>query len=91
MISLLYKALPIRMLIEMVKFVILWLNDFTNKRGGSGTIITRGIITGMALRFRQHRKVKFGAYFQMHKEKAPTNTIIVCTRRIICLGPSNNN
>ena len=62
--SLTYKAIPRSMVIEIVKFIMLWLNDFPANIGASKTISRRRIIMGMDLDFKRHCKVEFGAYCQ---------------------------
>ena len=61
-----YKSITRRMVIDMVKFTVLWLNALPENWGVSTTINPRGIIIGVTLGFRRHYKVEFGDYFQTH-------------------------
>jgi hypothetical protein len=85
-----FKRLPVRIIIELMNFVTLWLNDFPPSSGVSDTFSPRTIMTGITLDFAKHYKVPFGAYVETHEENKPTNTMVERTRRAICLGPSSN-
>jgi hypothetical protein len=47
--TLLFKRLPARIIIELVNFVTLWMNDFPPSSGVSNTFIPRTIMTGTTL------------------------------------------
>ena len=49
-----YKALPRRMVIDMVKFIVLWLNDLPADGGVPITITPMVTISGAALYFQRH-------------------------------------
>jgi hypothetical protein len=89
-ITLPFKRLPARMIIELVHFSTLWLNAFPPSSGVSDTYSPRNIITGTSLDYSNHCKVPFGAYVETHEENSPTNTMHERTCRAIYLGPSAN-
>ena len=49
------------MVIEMVKFIVSWIDDFPVNGGVSTTISTKVIINGTMLDFKRYWKVEFGA------------------------------
>jgi hypothetical protein len=89
-ITLPFKRLPARMIIELVHFSTLWLNAFPPSSGVSDTYSPHTIMTGTSLDYSKHCKVPFGAYVETHEENSPTNTMCERTRRAIYLGPSSN-
>jgi hypothetical protein len=86
-----FKRLPARMIIELIGFVTLWLNDFPPKSGVLDTFRPRTIMTGTSLSCKQNCKVPFGVYVETHEENNPSNTMVERTRGSICLGPSSNS
>jgi hypothetical protein len=85
-----FKAIPGRIIIELVYYAAFWLNDFPLSSGVSAFYSPRTIMTGMALDFAKHCKIPFGAYAEAHEEYPQTNTMAPRTRGIICLGPTGN-
>jgi hypothetical protein len=85
-----FKAIPGRIIIELVYYAALWLNAFPPSSGVSAFYSPRNIMTGMALDFAKHCKLPFGAYAEAHEEYPQTNTMAPRTRGVICLGPTGN-
>jgi hypothetical protein len=85
-----FKRMPNRMIVELIKFVVLWLNDFPPSSGISKTYSPRTIRTGTTLDYNKHCKLLFGAYVETHEMNTPTNTMKEITRAAICLGPTAN-
>jgi hypothetical protein len=85
-----FKALPGRIIIELVYYATLWLNAFPPSSGVSDTYSPRTIMTGTTLDFAKHCKLPFGAYAEAHEEYPQTNTMTEGTRAVICLGPTGN-
>jgi hypothetical protein len=85
-----FKNLPGRMIIELIHFVVLWLNAFPPSSGVSNTYSPRTIMTGTTLEYNKHYRLPFGTYVETHEENDPTNTIVERTRGSICLGPTAN-
>jgi hypothetical protein len=78
------------MIVELVKFVVLWLNDFPPSSGVSKTYSPRTIMTGTTLDYSKHCKLPFGAYEETHEENNPTNNMKERIRAAIWLGPTAN-
>jgi hypothetical protein len=85
-----FKKLPSHMIIEMMKYVALWLNGFPHLSGVSHTVSPRTIMTGIALDFAKHFKIPFIAYVEAHEDYERTNTMAERTKGTICLGPTAN-
>jgi hypothetical protein len=69
-----FKKMPNRMIVELINFVVLWLNDFPPSSGVSKIYSPRTIMTGTTLDYNKHCKLSFGAYVEMHEMNTPTNT-----------------
>eukprot|EP00957_Ditylum_brightwellii_P131874 10056653-Ditylum_brightwellii.AAC.1 len=74
----------------MVAFSVIWLNAFAPKSGISSTYSPRAIVRGTHLTYKNHCKIPFGAYAQMHEDNSPTNSMDDRTIGDIALGPSFN-
>jgi hypothetical protein len=85
-----FNAIPNCMIVELVNFVVLWLNAFPPSSGVSKTYSPRTIMTGTTLDYSKHCKIPFGAYVETHEENNPTNNMKERTRAAICLGPTAN-
>jgi hypothetical protein len=85
-----FNAIPNRMIVELVNFVVLWLNAFPPSSGVSKIYSPRTIMTGAMLDCSKHRKLPFGAYVETHEENKPTNNMKERTRAAICMGPPKN-
>mmetsp|Transcript_57655 Transcript_57655/g.172014 ORF Transcript_57655/g.172014 Transcript_57655/m.172014 type:complete len:380 (-) Transcript_57655:644-1783(-) len=86
-----YKRLPNQVIIEILKFVLLWLNALPPKKGVSSTYIPRTIMTGLLLDWQKHSKEEFGEYCEVHEDHTRTNSVDNdCTRNSICLGTTAN-
>jgi hypothetical protein len=85
-----FKAIPGRIIIELVYYDAFWLNVFPPSSGVSALYSPRTIMTGTALDFAKHCKLPFGAYAEAHEEYPQTNTMAPRTRGVICLGPTGN-
>jgi hypothetical protein len=84
------KAIPGRMIIELVFNAALWLDAFPPLSGVSDTYSPRTIMTGTTLDFANHCKLPFGAYAEANEEYPQTNTMAQRARAVICLGPTGN-
>ena len=77
----------------MMKFVVMWLNDFPFKSEVPKTYSPRTIMTGTTLDWTKHCKTGFGAYCEVHEEHSTMtkNWIYYArTRSAICFGPTSN-
>ena len=78
------------MVIELTKYIVLWVNAFPPKSGISKTYSPTTIMTGTTLDYKTHCSLEFGAYAETHDDKEKTNTMVERTGGAICLGPSTN-
>jgi hypothetical protein len=85
-----FKRIPGRVIIDLVNYVVMWLNAFPPASGVSKMYIPRTIMTGTSLDFNKHCKKPFGEYAESHEDTIKTNTMVARTQGTICLGPSSN-
>jgi hypothetical protein len=83
-----FTNVPPRLVIEMAKYSIYWLNAFPNDRGVSDTLSPRTIITGQIVDYNRHCKYQFGQYVQTHEHH--DNTMIPRTIGALALRPTGN-
>jgi hypothetical protein len=88
--TLLYPCLPQQMLIHLLHFVTMWLNNFPTSNGILADFSPRKIILCHHLSYKRHCQAPFGAYCKTHENNASTNS--KCSRALpaICLGPTGN-
>ena len=67
-----FKCITRRMVIEMVRWAVVWLNAFPNKHGVSHTLSTRTIVTGRNIDHNKHCRYEFGQYVQVHDKHENT-------------------
>jgi hypothetical protein len=85
-ITLLFKAIHGRMIIELVYYAALWLNAPPPPSSGvSETYSPRTIMMGTILDFAKHCKLPFRAYAEDHEEYTQTNTMAQRTCAVICI------
>jgi hypothetical protein len=63
-----FKRVPPRLVIEMAKSSVYWLNAFPHTKGVSDTMSPRTIVAGVGIDFNRHCKYQFGQYVQTHEE-----------------------
>ena len=81
---------PHRMKIEIVYFIVLWLNAFLVKSGISTIYSPRELLVHWKLDYKKHCRVLPGSYCEVHDKPVPTNTMVVRTQACIALGPTGN-
>ena len=64
-----FTIVPGRMVIELDKYVVFWVNVFPPKSGISKTYSPRTIMTGTTLDYKKHFRLEFGAYADTHDDK----------------------
>ena len=79
-----------RITIELIVFVVLWLNAFPPASGVSQTYISQKIVTDRTLDYKKQCKVEFGAYIEYHKNNDQLNTLAEQTCGGICMGLTAN-
>ena len=86
-----FKRTPRIIIIELQKFLVIWINNFLVKSFVSATFRPRTLMTGTTLDCQKQCKADFGAYCEVHKEKFPLNNINnEQTQSAICLRPTTN-
>ena len=88
--SLLFKTMPLLMLVKMVYTCTKLINAFPPKGGMSNILSPRTIIMGTQLKYKNDCRLPFSAYVQAHEEPVPTNTQEAWTMGAISLGPTGN-
>jgi Zinc knuckle len=86
--SLPFERIPHRMVIEMAKSSVFWLNAFPNVQGVSQVLSPRTIITGQTVDFNHHCKHQFGEYVQTHEEH--DNSMQARTIGALAMRPTGN-
>ncbi|VEU43169.1 unnamed protein product, partial [Pseudo-nitzschia multistriata] len=84
-----FKAMPPRMIIELVNGVDYWLNYWCNSSGVSTTISPRQLLTGTRLDAQKHCKFQFGDYVLGHEESGD-NSMDPRARDAIYLRPTGD-
>ena len=85
-----YLALPHLMLIQLIYFVVMWLNNFPSATSIFMQFLPRELILHHRLDYNKHCWAPFGAYCKTHEENRPTNTMLTYSTSSICLGPTGN-
>jgi hypothetical protein len=63
------------MIIELMNFVVIWLNAFLSPSGVSSTYITLTIMMGTSLDYSNNYRLTFRAHAETHEENNPTHTL----------------
>eukprot|EP00804_Cyclotella_cryptica_P019093 CCRYP_021211-RA/>CCRYP_021211-RA protein AED:0.16 eAED:0.16 QI:0/0/0/0.66/1/1/3/0/1057 len=85
-----FTGLPRLITIELIHFIVLWLNNFPVKSGVSTKYSPRELICRHRLNAKVHCKTPFGAYCEVHDEPTPSNSMTPRTHETICMGPTGN-
>ena len=71
-----YAHIPLRMKIEILYFVALWLDAFPVKNSSSAVYSPRELITRWKMDYRKHCRVEVGTYCEVHDEPSPSNSTV---------------
>ena len=88
-----FRRLPRRVLIDMVTFVMFWLNLFPPRGGISRIYSPRTIVMDTTVSQRLHCRLPFGfgSYAEVHDKPSLSNfTNVHRTTPALCLGPTGN-
>ncbi len=85
-----YSHLHRFILIHLLHFITMWLNNFPVSKGVSADFSPREIILCHRLFYKYHCRAPFGAYCKTHEDNEPTNSMQSCALPTICLGPTGN-
>ena len=86
-----FSSIPKRVKIELIYFIVCWLNAFPVKSGISRQFSPREIVLRWQLDIKRHCRVMFGEYCEVHDELDPTNTQVSKTHEALALGPTRNS
>ena len=81
-----FTHMPLRLVLEMAKSAVFWLNSFPHANGMSRTISPREVVTGLQIDHNRHCQYEFGEYVQTHEEH--TNGMEPRTIRVLALFPT---
>ena len=87
-ITLSLNKVPVQILIEIILFVVLWLNAFPPDSRIHQTYYPREIIMDRNLGHTKHFRVYFGTYAETHDDATPTKTVAERSKEAIFLGPT---
>ncbi|KAL7504014.1 hypothetical protein ACHAXN_002241 [Cyclotella atomus] len=83
-------CMPDVMLIQLLYFVVLWLNVPIWENGASTELSPREIVTGLKIDFKKHCRALWGSYIEASVDPDLTNTLDSRTAPCIYLGPTGN-
>ena len=83
-----FHKVPGRLVIEMAKTVVFWLNAFPPLGGASRDLSPRTILTGQKVDYKRHCRFQFGEYVQTHEEH--DNSMNPRTVGALALRPAGN-
>jgi hypothetical protein len=83
-----FKAIPERIVIELVYYASFGLSAFPPSKDVSDSYSPRTIMTCTSLEFSKYCKLPFGAYAEAYEEYPQTNTMDELTHGVIYLGPT---
>ena len=75
---------------EIIYFVVLWLNAFPAKSGISSVHLPRELLVRWKLDYAKHCRVLPGTYCEVHNEPSPSNFMTPRTHPCIACGPTGN-
>jgi hypothetical protein len=85
-----FEFIPRRLKMELIYFVVLWLNAFPAKSGVSGTYSPRELLVRWKLDYKKHCRVLPGTYCKAHNKPVPSNTMTPRTHKCIACEPTGN-
>ena len=83
-----FHKVPARLVIEMAKTAVFWLNSFPVSKGASRDLSPRTILTGQKVDYKRHCRFQFGEYAQTHEEH--NNSMNPRTVGALALRPVGN-
>ena len=83
-----FQKVPARLIVEMRKASVFWLNSVPQKNGFASKLSPRTIMTGQKLDFKRHCRFQFGQYVQTHEEH--NNSMSPRTVGALALRPTGN-
>ena len=84
-----FTAIPAKMLMHMIFFVVKMINNFPAKGGVLTEYSPKTIMSGQRITYKQC-SLPFGMYCQVHEEDGRQKSLIAWTSGAILVGPSSN-
>ena len=85
-----FEYIPKRLKMEIIYFMVLWLNAFPVKTGVSSVHSPRELLVRWKLDYAKHCRVLPGTYCDVHNKPLPTNSMTPCMHACIVCGPTGN-
>ena len=86
-----YLHFPQIMMINLLHFIVMWLNNFPSNTGISSRWSPREIVLRHRLDYKHHCRAPFGAYCEVHEDhEKERNSMKTRGLPSICLGPTGN-
>ena len=89
-ISFPFKKIPGQIIIEMFRFLGIWINQAPSYNGVSDVYSPQNIIMGQDLAYDKHCKFRFGSYVEAHEDRKIANETEERTVSCIYPGPLQN-
>ena len=83
-----FHKVPVRLVAEMAKACVFWLNSLPPHSNFGNELSPRTIVTGQKLDFKRHCRFQFGEYVQTHEEH--DNSMTSRTVGALALRPTGN-
>ena len=83
-----FSKIPARLVIEMAKASVFWLNGLAPRDYFGNNLSTRTIVTGQKLDYKRHCRYQFGEYVQTHEQH--DNSMDPRTVGALALRPTGN-
>ena len=85
-----YKKVPVVFKVNLIKFVIFWINSIPQATSIIPNVCSRAILTGQFPDYDKHCSLAFGEYVHVHNPRTITNTMAPRTSPAIAMGPTSN-
>ena len=83
-----FQRIPARLVAEMAKACVFWLNSLPPQNDFGNALSPRTIVTGQRLDFKRHCRFQFGEYVQTHEQH--DNSMLSRTVGALALRPTGN-
>ena len=83
-----FRKIPTRLVAEMAKACVFWLNSLPPQSNFGNELSPRTIVTGQRLDFKRHCRFQFGEYVETHEQH--NNSMMSRTVGALALRPTGN-
>ncbi len=85
-----FKSVPLIFKINLIKFVIFWLNAIPKDNAVLPNVCSKAVVTVQFPDFNKHCLLGFGDYVHVHNPRTITNTMAPRTSSAIAMGPTSS-